>query len=112
MVDHQKLSFFCLFASLHHKAVVVMIAIGAETVFTGTCHFRPNAGILRNISNITALAGHRLSRKLFDAMKMNHFFTRFSDVGILLQGMLEALLADIVGAAFKERHATAHSQRF
>ena len=87
MVNHQKLSFFCLLSGLHHKAVVVMIAIGAETVFTGTCHFRPNTGVFGNIGNVAALAGHGLSGKLLNAMKMNDFFSRLSNVGIFLKRM-------------------------
>ena len=112
MVNHQKLSFFCLLSGLHHKAVVVMVAVRSETVFSRTRHLGPNAGVLRNIDDIAALAGHGLSGKLLDAMKVYDFFTGFRYVGVFLKCMLEALLADVVGAAFKKSHAAAHAQCF
>ena len=96
-------------ARLHHEAVLVVAAGGAQAVLARRGGLRPGAGALGHVLALAAVAAHGARGEALDALQVHDLLARAEHA--LLRVLLQVVQADVVGAPLEQRHVHRRAER-
>ncbi len=109
MVDHHHVGLLGFLASLHHEAVLVVLALGAHAVFPRGGDQVPDHGVFRHLGQLGLVAGTGHLEEAGNFAQVAHVVARGH--AAILQRALEMVVAHVVGAALEQRHRHGRLQR-
>lgn len=109
VIDHHQIGRLRTLARLHHEALAIERAFGAQAVVDGGGHHRQQRRVVGQGFEFGHVAGLGAPAPGHDALELRDLFGRGK--ARLTARLLGAVLAQIVGAALQQRATQAHAQR-
>ncbi len=109
VIDHHQIGRLRTLARLHHEALAVERAVGAQAIVDGGGHHRQQRRVVRQGFQLGHVAELGAPAPGHDALELRDLFGRGK--ARFATCLLGAVLAQVVGAPLQQRTAQPHAQR-